>query len=109
MKTESKIQQEIVLYYRNNYCLMHHEPQHIIFSVPNESKSKNETLNKMAIGMLSGVSDLIIMRPKETIFVEVKTEIGQQSDKQKRFQLIVENLGFRYLLVRSLEQFKSIL
>ena len=109
MKTESKIQQEIVIFYKNNYCLKHHSPQNLIFSVPNESKSKQETMQKMAIGMLSGVSDLIIVKESEVVFVEVKTPKGTQSDNQKRFQKIVESLGYRYLLVRSLEQFKSLI
>ena len=108
MKTESKIQQEIVIWYNNNYCLKNHSPQHTIFSVPNESKSKKETLQKMAIGMRAGVSDLIILQPNKTIFVEVKTEIGKQSPKQKEFENIVKNLGFEYYLVRSLEEFKKI-
>lgn len=107
MNTESKIQQSMVIWYRNNFCLKHHNPRHAIFSIPNESKSKMETLNKMAIGMMPGASDLLIVRPDEVIFVEVKTEIGRQSDKQKEFQSVVESLGFRYILVRSLEDFKA--
>jgi hypothetical protein len=105
--SEGKIQQSIVIFYKNSYCLNHHTPQHCIFSVPNEGRSKIETLQKKAIGMMSGVSDLIILRPGEVIFVEVKTPTGTQSPSQKIFQSIVEALGFRYLLVRSLEQFKN--
>lgn len=108
MKTESKIQQEIVMWYRNNYCLNHHQPQHLIFSVPNESKSYKETLQKKAIGMMSGVSDLIIVQPGRILFVEVKTPTGTQSASQKRFEKIVTLLGFQYILVRSLEEFKKI-
>jgi len=107
MKTESKIQQEILIFYRNNHCLKHHDPSNIIFSVPNESKSKKETLQKRAIGMLAGVSDLIIIETNRVIFVEVKTETGTQSQKQKDFQAKVEALGYCYLLVRSLEDFKN--
>lgn len=109
MKTEARIQQEIVMWYKNNYCLNHHNPQHIIFSVPNENKSKRETLQKKAIGMMSGVSDLIIIRPKEVLFVEVKTPTGTQSKSQKTFEKIVTALGFNYYLVRSLEEFQSLI
>lgn len=105
--TEAKTQQMIVQHYRNNYCLNHHNPQHLIFSVPNEGKSKMETLRKKATGMMAGVSDLIIITDKHTIFVEVKTEVGVQSESQKRFQKLVENLGYEYMLVRSLEDFKK--
>lgn len=105
--SERKIQQSIVIWFKNNYCLNYHTPQCLIFSVPNEGRSKIETLQKKAIGMMAGVSDLIIVRPGEVIFVEVKTPNGTQSKSQKVFQSLVEALGFRYLLVRSLEQFKK--
>lgn len=107
MYSESKIQQQIIQFYRNTYCLKHHTPRCVIFSVPNESKSKQETLQKMAIGMMPGVSDVVIVREREVIFVEVKTPTGRQSPSQKEFQNAVESLGFRYLLVRGLEDFKK--
>ena len=106
MKTENKLQQEIIMFYRNNYCLKHHTPRHAIFSVPNDSKDAKEQMRKIATGLMSGVSDLIILRPNETIFCEVKTDAGKQSEKQKDFQKLVELLGFKYILVRSLEEFK---
>lgn len=106
-KSESRIQYEIVSWYNNAFCLKHHSPQHCIFSVPNESKDRKETMVKKSMGLKAGVSDLIILRPGETIFVEVKTATGQQSQKQKEFQSIVEKLGYRYLLVRSLNDFKE--
>lgn len=126
-KSESRIQHEIVSWYNNAFCLKHHEPQHFIFSVPNELlgvvlgiltaegisqriikniQFKLSSLFK-SMGLKGGVSDLIILRPGEAIFVEVKTATGIQSPKQKEFQPIVERLGFRYLLVRSLNDFKE--
>jgi len=107
MKTENKLQQEIIIYYRNNFCLKHHEPRHAIFSVPNDSKNAKEQMRKISTGLMAGVSDIIILRPNEAIFCEVKTDTGIQSDKQKDFQKTVELLGFRYILVRNLEQFKN--
>ena len=56
---------------------------------------------------MAGVSDLIIIKPNEVVFCEVKIEKGYQSDKQKDFQNQVETLGFRYVVVRSLEEFKK--
>jgi hypothetical protein len=41
-------------------------------------------------------------------FIEVKTDVGRQSDKQKEFQTLVENQGFKYYLIKSLEKFKEI-
>lgn len=105
--TESKIQQSIFKWYHNNFCLKHHEPQNIIFSVPNESSNVKEQMYKKSLGLISGVSDLIVITQKEVIFVEVKTQTGRQSKKQKEFQSKVEALGFRYVVVRSLDEFKD--
>lgn len=109
MKTEGKIQQEIYMWFKNNFCLKHHNPRFVIFSVPNESENQTEIRRKMAIGLLKGASDLIVVRNKELLFVETKTPEGSQSPEQIDFQKTVEALGFRYELVRSLEQFQKIL
>ena len=105
--TEAKIQQEIYCWYRNSFCLNFHYPKHIIFSVPNESSKKMDTLFKMARGMVPGVSDMIIVRPDEVLFVEVKRPGQKQSENQINFQNDVEKLGYRYILTHSLEEFKN--
>lgn len=104
---EAQIQQSIFKWYHNNFCLSHHNPQNIIFSVANESSNVKEQMYKKSLGLIAGVSDLVIITESEVFFVEVKTPIGKQSEKQKNFQSKIERLGYRYLLVRSLEQFKE--
>ena len=105
--TEAQIQQSIFKWYHNNFCLKHHEPQNIIFSVPNESSNVKEQMYKKSLGLISGISDLVVVSQDEVLFVEVKTQTGRQSKKQKEFQSKVEALGYRYLIVRSLEDFKK--
>ena len=39
--------------------------------------------------------------------IEFKTETGRQSDVQKSWQRIVESKGYRYVIIRSLEEFKE--
>jgi len=109
MKTEDKIQQEIVMWYRNTYCLKNHNPRNLIFSVPNDSKDAKEQMRKIATGLYAGVSDLIIIHFGKVLFVEVKNDKGRQSDKQKDFQQLIEAQGFKYYLVRSLEDLKQII
>jgi hypothetical protein len=111
MKTisENKIQQEIVLWYNNNFCLKHHNPRQCIFSVPNDSINAIETKRKVNTGLMAGVSDLIILHNGECLFIEVKTLSRKQSEKQKDFEKIVSFQGFKYYLVRSLEDFKKII
>ena len=103
-KLESKIQQEIVIWYTNNYCLKHHEPREIIFSVPNENQQR-----LISSGVLPGVSDLIFSHRGELIFCEVKRPGQKQRPKQVEFQERIEALGFKYFLVYNLEQFKKII
>lgn len=108
LMSEDQIQQQIFTWYNNNYCLKNHNPRHIIFSIPNGGSRNILEAKKMKLtGTLAGVSDLIIIQQNKTIFVEVKTEKGIQSDVQKDFQTRVSNLGFEYLIVRSLEDFKN--
>ena len=106
--TENLIQQQIVIWYNNNFCLKNHNPRQCIFSVPNDSINAIETKRKVNTGLLAGVSDLIVLHNGETIFIEVKTLTGKQSEKQKDFEKIVSLQGFKYYLVRSLEEFKHI-
>ena len=127
--SESSIQQSCFLWLNNNYGLKHHSPRLKMFSVPNElammlgailksyripdsivNKAVSQVLDKMrSTGMTAGVSDSIVILPNKTIYVEFKTDIGRQSDKQKEFQQIVTDLGHEYHVVRSLEQFKEII
>lgn len=128
-KSESKIQQEIYMWFFNNYCLKDCDPKYCIFSVPNEmigtmsgvlkSEGIRDSLIKRIVsvvfkkfsntGLLPGVSDLIALLPNKALFIEVKTITGTQSPKQKDFEQIVSNLGFEYHLVRSLEDFQTII
>jgi hypothetical protein len=101
--TEAQLQQQIVIYFKNNH-------KGLIFSVPNGgTRNPIEAKILKLTGSLAGVSDLIVIQQNKIIFVEVKIEKGIQSEVQIKFQNNVQNLGFEYYLVRSLEQFKSIL
>jgi hypothetical protein len=110
---ESKIQQEIFNYFNNTYCLKHHKPSLIIYSVPNgipipiPPKERARALDLLhKTGMVNGVSDLIIQGVNgKTLNVEVKTETGFQSTAQIEFQKKIEALGGVYIVVRSLTDF----
>jgi hypothetical protein len=108
-KTEAKIQQEIFMYLKNNFCLNHHNPKCIVYSIPNDSSSKEETMRKLATGMLPGASDLVFVSPNRVLFLEVKTPTGTQQDNQKQFQKDIENLGFEYHLIKSVADLTKII
>jgi hypothetical protein len=83
----------------------------LIFSVPNGgSRNIIEAKKLKSTGLMAGVSDLIVLKPNgETIFVEIKTDVGIQSLVQIKFQNKVEELGFKYFVVRSLDDFKELI
>lgn len=107
MLSEDAIHQKILVWFNNNYCLKKHNPRHIIFHVPNQGKDRKEQLRKSFLGVLAGVSDLIILANGKTYFIEVKDDKGRQSPKQIEFQNRVKVQGFNYIVVRSLNEFKS--
>jgi len=114
--TEARIQQDIVRWYRNEFCLKHHEPRSIILSIPN---SKNPLLRET--GMMPGASDLMVihnqyhndvhekMKFSKLYFIEVKTPTGYQSKNQKKFQAHIEQMGMKYHIVKSVEEFKELI
>lgn len=109
MKSEANLQQQMVIWFNNKYCLKHHEPRGLIFAVPNGgSRNKIEAMILRATGVLSGVSDLIMILPNgRLIFVEVKFQNGKQSESQKDFENRVKKLGFEYWLINDLQAFKD--
>ena len=107
-KSEDKIQQEAFIWFVNTYCLKHHEPRLLMFSVPNDSANITEQMRKKATGLIAGVSDTIIVFPNKVIFCEFKTPTGKQSDSQIDFENRVNKLGFEYWIVRDLEEFKKL-
>lgn len=104
MKTESKIQQEIFVWFWNNHCLSTCEPREIMFHVPNENQHRLQN-----IGVVSGVSDLVMSWRGESIYCEVKTPEGKQSPNQIKFEKHIAKVkNSHYIVVRSLEEFKEI-
>jgi len=102
MKSESRIQQEIFQWYWNDYCLPKCEPREVIFHVPNEGQHR-----LVNIGVLAGVSDLIFSFRGTMYFCEVKDATGKQSPSQVKFERHINQAGFEYFLVRSLDEFKK--
>lgn len=107
MRIEDKIQASCVEWFKNNFCLKHHKPRYEIFSVPNEATYSNN--NFKALGVRSGVSDIVVVLKKEVLFVEFKDPKGSQSKEQEDFEKLVSDLEHNYYIVKSLEQFKEII
>jgi len=73
------------------------------------AKKNNFIVLKVVKCNLNGYPDITLFKDNNTIFVEVKNEKGKQSEIQKYIQKQIELQGFKYYLVRSLEEFKQII
>lgn len=77
------------------------------FHVPNGEKRDVITGAKLKrMGVVAGVSDLIVVRRGLSLFVEIKAEGGRQSESQRAFEQRVLEAGAAYVLVRNLREFE---
>ena len=105
-RLEDKLQAEIVAYYSMHYGRTYDK---CLFHCNNKAKNKIEGNRMKAMGVKTGVSDLILVVPSQVIFIELKTDTGRQSPDQKEFQRQVTELGHTYVVVRSLDDFKRLI
>jgi hypothetical protein len=78
--------------------------------VPNGEKRGWKTgIRLKAMGVKPGVADLMFLIDATAIAVEIKTEIGTQSDEQEAFQERFERAGGTYYIARGLDQTVDIL
>ena len=59
------------------------------------------------MGLVSGVADMFLSVARggcHGLYIEFKTSKGKQSDKQKAFEERVKGQGYKYYIVRSLEE-----
>ena len=55
-------------------------------------------------GMPEGTSDIICIMPNgKTAWIECKTLTGRQREAQVRFQKMIESMGHKYYIMRSVE------
>ena len=61
------------------------------------------------LGSYKGISDLIAIKDGLTVYIEVKTETGRQSEYQKQFERIVTDHGGKYYVARSVNDIAELL
>ena len=103
--SEHQIQAQIVAYFNANYP----NNRKCLFHVNNKAKDSLEGARMKTMGVVSGVSDLILIAPNQVYFLELKDDKGKQSDHQKAFQQQATSLNHIYLIIRSLDEFKALL
>ncbi len=105
---EHKIQCSMVNWFRLKYPSMRHN----LFAVPNGGRRDAVTGAKMkAEGVLAGVADLILLKSNRfygALLIETKTKKGVQSQSQKEWQSKITEDGYKYVVVRSLDEFMRV-
>lgn len=105
MNKEDLLQQKCVIWFKNNYQI---HGKGLIFAVPNGgTRNIIEAKKLKATGTMPGVSDLIVVLDSKVLFIELKTDIGKQSDAQIIFETKITNLNHEYILIRNEEEFKN--
>lgn len=105
MNKEDLLQQKCVIWFKNNYQM---HGKGLIWAVPNGgTRNIIEAKKLKATGTMPGVSDLIVVLDSKVLFIELKTDLGKQSDAQKIFETKITNLNHEYILIRNEEEFKK--
>jgi len=109
---ESIIQQQCVHWFRKSF------PDKVIFSIPNGAYLYNykgfslQAIRLVREGMLAGVPDLFIPSPSPDgryhgMFIEMKSEKGKLSEKQKVVIDYLMKNGYRVVVCKDFEQFEN--
>lgn len=103
---EDDLQMQCVRWFRLQFPqlsrLLHHSPN-------GGRRDTREGARFKQMGTQPGFPDLILLVPSKgyhALMLELKTRTGRQQDSQKDYQRLIEAQGYRYLIVRSLEQFQ---
>lgn len=104
---ESHIQCACVRWFRLQYP----EYARLLFAVPNGGVRNAVTGRVLkAEGVVAGVADLLLFVPSNgfhSLCIEMKTKDGRQSAAQKEWQQAVQQQGYKYIVVRSLQDFRE--
>ena len=103
--SEFKIQAECFQWHWNNFP----EQRGRLFTVNNNAPSAYAGSVMKAMGVVAGVSDMIYLSNNGAVFLEFKDERGRQSLSQKWWQGVVEAVDYKYVVIRSLEDFQKLL
>lgn len=102
---EDQLQMSCVQYfdlkYRRIARLLHHSPN-------GGKRDAREAARFKAMGVRAGFPDLLLLYPSHNchfLAMELKSEKGKQSPYQKEYQSLIEAVGGRYIIIRTLDQF----
>ena len=106
---EHRLQCACVRWFRYQYPQL----SSLLFAIPNGGRRDPVTGARLkAEGVVAGVSDLILFVPSDkhhALCIEMKTATGRQSTAQKEWQRLVEQLGYKYAVIRDFPAFEQLI
>ena len=104
---EDDLQMQCVRWFRLQFPklarLLHHSPN-------GGRRDAREGARFKQMGTQAGFPDLILLvaaNGYHALMLELKTRTGRQQDTQKEYQQLVETQGYRYVVIRSFDQFRE--
>lgn len=104
---EDDLQMQCVRWFRLQFPklarLLHHSPN-------GGRRDAREGARFKHMGTQAGFPDLILLvaaNGYHALMLELKTRTGRQQDTQKEYQQLVEAQGYRYVVIRSFDQFRE--
>jgi hypothetical protein len=103
--TEARLQSECYMFFHNNYPHL----RGLYFEIFNNSFSACSGAKHKAMGRIPGVGDSCLLLPNGCmpVFFEFKTDAGKQSEVQINWQILITSHGYKYFVIKSVDQFKS--
>lgn len=90
------------------------ETRGLYYAIPNENSRVDSNSATGAIrrsmGVLAGCADTYLAMARGGYFglyIEFKSDVGRQREEQRAFQLRVEEQGYKYVIVRSVEEWRK--
>ena len=99
---EHSLQLTCVRWFRYQY------PDLLLWHTNGTAQNRKHGAILVGRGCMAGVPDLLFFYRGQLHGIELKTEKGRQSPKQKEFQAKFEKEGGQYYIVRSVDNFVSL-
>lgn len=104
-RNEEQMQSESFIWFWNTY------PEHrqMLFHVQQQARNAVQGARFKSIGVVAGVSDMILVCLGMVVFIEFKMPDGKQSKEQVTFEQKVTARGHMYIIIRSVNEFKALI
>jgi ATP-dependent exoDNAse (exonuclease V) beta subunit len=104
-KSEAQIQSECFRWLWNE----HPETRGLFFTINNNSEHVVRAMIRKSLGIVPGVADTVFLWKGNAYFIEFKTNEGVLSKAQIEWHRKIINEMFLYFVVRSVDEFKTVI